>query len=314
MAQRLFLTGASGYIGSTVAEYAIAQGYTVHGLSRTESSDKKISKTGAIPVRGDLYTHDVLTREAAGADIVINIADAMAGNFAMNPEERVRVNNAAVDALAKGLKGSGKGFVCTSGSLFAAADPEGNATDESSPVAVNTPWGSGQERHSISLKDQNIRVTVARLAPYVYGRGGSGVMLYMQMFSKAGEAFYVEDGKARTTTVHVDDAAKLYLLMAQRGKAGEIYNVTGENDITQRQLVEVIGEAICVPVRSQSFEETREKTGNFLAHFMCAENIASNKKAMRDLNWKPEAKNGILDEIRTGSYVNVAENLRKSSV
>jgi nucleoside-diphosphate-sugar epimerase len=312
--QRLFLTGASGYIGSTVAEYAIAQGYTVRGLSRTESSDQKIRKFGATPVRGDLSTHDVLTREASEADIVINIADAMAGNFAMKPEERVRINNAALDALARGLKGSGKGLVCTSGTLFVAADPEGKETDESSPAAVDTPWGTGQESHSVSLKDQGIRVTVARLAPYVYGRGGSGVMLYMRMFAKSGECFYVGGGKARTTAVHVEDAAKLYLLMAQKGKAGEIYNVTAENDITQRQLVEAIAETVDIPVRSQSFEETKDKTGNFLAHFMCAENIASNAKAWKDFSWKPEAEKGILDEIRSGSYVKIADDLRKSAI
>jgi nucleoside-diphosphate-sugar epimerase len=131
--QKLFITGGSGYIGSVVIEYAIAEGFLVTALSRTPESDVKIKVLGATPVRGDLKSHDVLTREASKADAVINIADVISSNYAIAMDERFQINNDAIDALAAGLKGSDKPLVLTSGTVYAAPDSEGKETDESNP-------------------------------------------------------------------------------------------------------------------------------------------------------------------------------------
>ncbi|KAF2119269.1 putative NAD dependent epimerase/dehydratase [Lophiotrema nucula] len=312
MSQTIFITGGSGYIGSVIIEQAIAQGYTVKSLSRSEASDEKLRKLGATPVRGDLTTLDVLTKEASEADIVISMADSIAGaNYQISPEERTRINHAGFDALAKGLEGTGKPLIQTSGTFVLAADPNGNEVDESSPGWEVNPFGMNGEGHCMSWNDKGVKVMSVRLAPYVYGRGGSGVKLFMAGAAQAGELVYVDEGKARVTTVHVDDAARLYLLVAQKGKAGEAYNAAYETHVTNRERTEAMGKTLGVPVRAQSYEETEKKMGRFFAQFLSLENRASGAKAKRELGWEIKADKGILDEIATGSYVQLAEELKK---
>jgi nucleoside-diphosphate-sugar epimerase len=310
----IFITGASGYIGTVLTTFAVSQGHTVHALSRTPISDTHLTSLGATPIRGDLSTHDVLTHEASAADITINIADSIAGQIGqITHEERFKINNAAILALAKGVEGTNKKLVLTSGSLFTGAHPEGKETDEASPVWRDSPFGLGMESSFELLKEKGVNVNVVRLAPWVYGRGGSGVKLFMSGAKAAGVMTYVDGGEKRTTTVHVDDAARLYLLVATKGKWGEIYNATAGTDVTFKQLAEAMGKTMGVEVRSVPYEVLEPKVGTFLAKFLCSENRASNAKATRDLGWTIEAEKGIFEEIESGSYVNLAQELRKSS-
>ena len=274
----IFITGASGYIGTVLTCLAISQHHTVHTLSRSETSDAKLSSLGATPVRGDLTTHDILTREAAAADITINIADAIAGRLGqISDSERKETNNAAVSALARGIEGTEKKLVLTSGSLFTAADPNGAETNEDSPGWTNSPFGHGLESLFPTLKSQGLNANVVRLAPWVYGRGGSGVRLFMNGAAKTGTMTYIDDGGKCTTTVHVEDAARLYLLVALNAPAGEIYNATSETDVTFRQLAEAMGKILGVPVRSQSYEVMESKAGVVLTRFLSLENRASSE-------------------------------------
>lgn len=311
----IFITGGSGYIGSTVIEFAIAKGYKVTALSRRPESDTHLTSIGATPVRGDLKSLEVLTREAAKADVVINIADSISSDFGkIVAEERFAINNGAIDALADGMKGSGKALVLTAGTLFSAADPEGKETDENSPGwPKDHPFYSDIQERNLKYKDDGIRVCYLRLAPYVYGRGGSGVKLYFQNFAKTGAGMYIDDGKAVTTTVHVEDAARLYLLVAEKGKAGEKYNATSENNITQGQLAETIAKKLDVPCHSMPFKDAVAKMGDWFAAFMAAENKGSNRKAREELGWEIKAPKGILEEIGNGSYEAVANDLKKSA-
>ena len=145
MPQTIFITGASGYIGTQLTQHAIQSGYTVRALSRTSVSDTHLTSLGAIPVRGDLSSHSLLTTEAAEADMVISLADSLCGNFGkMTMDERFAINNAALTALAKGLEHSDKPLVITSGSLY--ADPDGKETDETSPGWPDRPFGVEAKR------------------------------------------------------------------------------------------------------------------------------------------------------------------------
>ena len=223
MAKSIFITGGSGYIGSTLIAHALASGYSVTALSRTPTSDAKLSSLGATPVRGSLTTLDVLTSAARSADVVINIADCIADDYSVSKEQRFQTNDAANDALASGLEGSGKPLVLTGGALYSAADPEGGETDEESPGWPEGHWAAfdlGQLRQK--YVDMGIRVCQVRLAPYVYGRGGSGVGLFMGMWKKAEAGIKIDGGKKCTTVVHVDDVVKLYLRVAEKGRAGEV--------------------------------------------------------------------------------------------
>lgn len=312
--QTIFITGGSGYIGAVIVEYAIAQGYSVTGLSRSESTDTKLRALGANPVRGDLTTTDVLTREASKADIIINMADAIASNFEISQDERWATNYAANDALAEGVKGTKKPLIITSGAMTAQPHPNDEETDESSPGwPKGHIYSRGFESNKQRYLDQGIHVNYVRLAPYVYGRGGSGVELYMKTFAPRGAGFFVKPGTSLTTTVHVEDAARLYLLIAEKGKAGESYNATSETDVMQKAISEAICEVLGVPCEQYEFEETKEKVGMFLAIFMSAKCRAVNRKAREELGWRIEAEKGILEEIRAGSYVEVARKIKKSS-
>lgn len=308
--QKLFLTGASGYVGSVITELAIADGYEVYGLSRTETSDAKLHSLGAKPVRGDLTSLDVLRSESGKSDIVIHLATAYTigvGTY----EDAMPVDIAAVNAIADGLANSNKPLVITSGTLSAAADPTGAETNEASPPEphpINTRMKT--EQHSLTLTNRGIRVTGVRLAPYTYGRGGSGVKLFMGMSAQAGSVTCVDGGKNHTTTVHVDDAARLFLLTAQKGKAGNIYNASGSTDVTARQVFDAIAAELGVPVRDVTYEEALPQMGETFAWFMKAENRASSAKARKELGWQPNGV-GILDEITKGSYQAVAKSLKK---
>ncbi|KAK6223483.1 nad dependent epimerase [Colletotrichum tabaci] len=310
--KRIFMTGASGYIGSVVTELAIADGYTIHALSRTEASDGKLRDLGAVPIRGDLCSLDTLRRESAQADAVIHLATAYV--FGGEPYETFRpTDTAAVDAIADALAGTDKPLVVTSGTLCVAADPTGAETTEASPAEpnpINTRIET--ELHSLSHAAKGVRVTSIRLAPYVYGRGGSGVAQFLSIAAKTGGVVCVGGGENRTTVVHIDDAARLYLLAAEKGRAGEIYNASAATDVTSRRLSEAMAAAIGVPLRDISAEDAKAQLGATVAFFLAAENRASGEKARRELGWTPRGP-GILEEIGSskGSYGELAKALRK---
>ncbi|KXG49165.1 uncharacterized protein PGRI_030350 [Penicillium griseofulvum] len=301
--KRIFITGASGYIGGVVVEQAIQQGNHVIALSRTEASDEKIRALGATPVRGGLESHSVLQEQSAQADVVFHLADAWAGNFGkMDYAEVVRIDGGAVDAIAAGLKGTSKPLVVTSGTLVVEAHPDGLETDEDSALSKQPMNDHIQsEQHALELRDQGINVSAIRLAPWVYGRGGSGIRLFMTMFTGMGEVFYVDEGAAPTSVVHVDDAAQLYFLAADKAQPGDIFNAVSCTTVTARELATAISRTANLPLKSLSFDEVTNRMGNFVASFLSAENRASGQKAKERLGWEPRGL-AILDDIERGSY------------
>jgi hypothetical protein len=126
-------------------------------------------------------------------------------------------------------------------------------------------------------------VCAVRLAPYVYGCGGSDIRLLMQISLNNGEVIYVNDKGARTSTINSNDDGRLFLLAAKEAKAGDVFNATSFADLTARQITETMGLSLNIPVRSLTFEETASKTGKFLAKFLSSENCALNAKAIREL-------------------------------
>lgn len=318
--KRIFMTGATGYLGQVLTEFAIAEGYTVRGLSRTETNDPKLTRLGATPVRGDLETLDILKTESAQADIVMHLADALLGSGFDTPYDKVlAIDAAAVDAMVVGLKGASssggldqKTIITTSGTMMAAPDPNGGETDEDAPVMLESPITryKAWDYAKAVAGDANVRALCVRLAPFVYGRGGSGVRMFMEGAAAAGAATYVDGGKTRTTTVHVDDAAGLYLLVAQKGRAGEAYNASAENNVTMKELQGAVAEVLGVPAVGLSKEDALAKMPPFLVNFLVTENRGSNKKAVSELGWRP-TQPGIVEDIVTGSYVDVAKSLGK---
>ncbi|KAI1643907.1 putative NAD dependent epimerase/dehydratase [Daldinia loculata] len=309
--QTIFMTGANGYIGSRITEFAVAEGYTVVGLSRSEKGDETLKALGASSIRGDLFSYDILREQSAKADIVIHLADALAQNMDQPYSKVVEIDNKVVDAITDGLKGTNKTFLVTSGTLVTAADPNHGETNETSPL-WREPLNDriGCETYALKQASKGIRVIALRLAPYVYGRGGSGVRLFMDFGAQAGELAYVDDGSVKTTTVHVDDAARAYLLAIKKGRAGEAYNLSYETDVSVKELFEAMGKVLDLPVKSRPAAEAKATMGEFLVGFISTENRASNAKAKTELGWQPREKK-IVDDILNGSYVEVAKSMKK---
>lgn len=307
--KRIFMTGGSGYIGSVVVEQAIPKGYEIYALSRTEASDEKIKARGAVPVRGNLESYDVLREQSAQADIVLHLADALTDNLGGDYAEVIRIDKVAIDAIGTGLEGTNKPLVTTSGTLVVEAT--GAETTEESPLCEKPLNGRiKSEKYALMLVNKNIKVSAIRLAPYVYGRGGSGIKLFMIMYANSADAFYIDDGPVKTSAVHVDDAAALYLLAAEKANAGDIFNGASISNVTTRELAEAMGSILELPVKSLSHSNAVEKFGEFLARFINAENQASGEKAKRQLGWEPKGP-GILHDIKAGSYPRVAAELKR---
>lgn len=308
---RIFVTGATGFIGRVVTERAIARGHTVHGLSRSEEGDARLRALGATAVRGELGSFDVLRAQSAQSDAVLHLA--FIHSWTMDYEEILRADAAAVDAIGDGLRGSAKPLVTTSGTAFVTPDPSGGETTEDAPIEMSFRLSQRirSERHALALAENGVHVSTIRLPPYVYGRGGDGfIAMLMREAAKAGESIYVGDGHLRTSGTYVDDAAELYLLAMKGATSRDIFNGVGTNDVTLRQLAEAIGAALALPVRSVRREEAEKSWGEFLTAFVQHENRPSNRKAVERLGWKPKGID-MLTDIRSGSYRDLAQTLRK---
>ncbi|PWY93229.1 NAD dependent epimerase/dehydratase [Aspergillus sclerotioniger CBS 115572] len=304
----LFLTGGSGFIGTALIPLAITDhNYTVRALSRTPSSDTKLTSLGAIPIRGDLTSHALLREETRTADAIIHLATAYQFGVHASYDEVKDIDMAAVDAIFQGLHDSTpaeKPFVITSGTLIVVPDPTGNETDETSPLDPNPINSRGElERYVLEkgAEEQGVRAISIRLAPYVYGHGGSGVRRWMEMAAAMGRVMCVGGGGNRITTVHVEDAAELYLLAAERGGRGEVYNASGETGVTAREMFGAVAEIMDVAVGDIGVEEAEGKMGMVVARFL---------SARRELGWVSRGR-GILEEIKMGSYREVVGEVKK---
>lgn len=310
------MTGASGYVGSRITAMAIEQGYTVVGLSRSESDDAKLCELGAQPVRGDLTSLHVLRTQSAAADAVIHLADAFGGSYYTMPRDKVVATDAdAVAAMAAPLKGTDKPFIATSGTLATAPDPDGGETTEESPEDPHPVVDRAEvERNTLGWAARGVRVCIIRLAPFVYGHGGSGIRFLMTMQAPAGAIAYVKDDieetKPRyTSSVHVDDAARLYLLALDKAKAGQVFNGVSSTTVSLRQISEAMAEVLDLPLENVTPKQISARSGDFVAQFLSTTTRASGAKAMRELDWQPREVS-ILEDIRNGSYVPVAEYIR----
>ncbi|KAI7282243.1 hypothetical protein KC345_g3611 [Hortaea werneckii] len=307
---KVFITGATGYTGLVLAEYAVKAGHQVRGLSRSSTGDQKLQAVGAFPVRGDLSSLDTMRRESSNADVVMHLA--WIHDFQMDYDEVLRIDKAAVAALAEPLKVTQKPLLYTSVTSLVRPDPSGGETMEDAPEVENPLLRRmTAERAALEWVDLGVRLVVIRLPPYVYGRGGSVFLpLLMQQAVKHRRSIYPEAGNIHTTDVHVDDAARLYLLAAEKAAAGEVFNGTAGTTVTVRQMAEAISRTIDCPAVSVSRDEAVELWGEFLVNFVSIENRASSRKAREQLGWRPREA-GMLTDLVEGSYVETAKRLKE---
>ncbi|KAF9992958.1 hypothetical protein BGZ79_002445 [Entomortierella chlamydospora] len=312
MTKTIFITGATGFIGRVVAQKAVQQGYTVRGLSRREEGDQLLRSLGVTPVRGDLTTPDVLSHEAKNADIVLHLA--FDHDFSKPFQELVDLDIAAVNTLATPMIGTNKRLVITSGTAFTQADPQGGETFEDSPSATgHLAIRLQSEQNALTYAQRGVHMNIIRLPQYVYGRSNKTgfTAQLIKLAIESSQSLYLGNGEHCLSEVYVDDAADLYLLVAQKATSGEIFNGTSKTSTNYRQLATAIGDLVQVPALSISVEDAVARWGPFLAGFVNIANRASGRKAVETLGWQPRGPD-LLTEIRTGSYVAVAEEFKEN--
>jgi nucleoside-diphosphate-sugar epimerase len=291
----VFLTGATGYIGSAVAEALQKAGHKVTGLARTPEKAKQLEARGVRACLGDLREPETIAAPARAAEGVIHTANT-------NDASSAPVDAAAVRAVLKSLEGTGKPFVYTSG-VWVLGSTGDKVADELTPVNP-TPLVAHRpeiEREVLGYKDYGVRTIVIRPA-LVYGRGGSIPRMLVQSARETGAARYVGDGQNRWPFVDVEDLAQLYVLALEKAPPGSLYNAAHGPSYRVREIAEAasIGAGANGKTQAWPLDEARKMMHGF-ADALVLDQRVSSEKAKKELGWSPEA-GSVLDELKTGSY------------
>ena len=296
---KIFLTGATGYVGSVVAEKLKGRGYKVSGLARNAESETRLSAKNIEAVRGELHDFDVLKTAASDADAVIHTA--FSHNFD-DYNDAVKLDREVIKKFAEALAQTNKPLIITSSSAIL-GDTRGNLADEDYPFGENSPrkFRGEAERDVLQLSSKGIRSIVLRLPLFVYGRAGSSfVPFVIKQAKQSGSANYFETGEHRVSAVHVEDAADLYLLALETSTAKGLYNVAAES-VSMKEMNEAVARLLDVKAKSLSAERAREQFGKMF-DFLSINNQLDAAKAKRDLQWEINSNRTILDDIENGSY------------
>ena len=298
---RVFVTGASGHIGSAVVPELLGAGHQVVGLARSDSSAAKLSAAGAEVLRGDLDDLDGIGQAAAAADGVIHLAfkhEAMrSGDFVGAAATDLRV----VETIGAALEGSGRPFVSTSGTLMLTMAGVAGRLGTEQDVAEGGPRVDS-ENTTIALADRGVRSSVVRLPPLVHSsldHHGFGPTLIAIARGK-GVSGYVGDGSNRWPAVHTLDAARAYRLALDAAPAGSRLHAVADQGVPFRDIAAVIGRQLGVPTASVSLEEAGDHF-SFLGGLVSLDNPTSSDYTKQLLGWEP-VHPGLIEDLGEGHY------------
>ena len=292
---RIFVTGASGFVGSAVVQDLLRAGHQVTGLARSDAAARAIAAAGAAVHRGNLEDAESLRAGAAAAEGVIHTGfNHDFSRFAENCELDRRV----IATLGAGLAGSDRPLVVTSG---VALLPHGQlATEDMAPTGRHPRVASEEAARAVA--DRGVRVSIVRLPPTVHGDGDHGfVPLLITLAREKGVAAHVADGANRWSAVHRLDAAPVYRLALERAGAGATYHAVAEEGVPFRQIAEAIGRGLRLPVESRTIEQAAAHFGWF-ADFASMDVPTSSARTRRALGWSPRGPDLATDLAGPGYF------------
>ena len=290
---RIFVTGASGWIGSAVVPELIGAGHQVLGLARSDASAAAIAAAGAETLRGDLDDLDALRAGATSSDGVIHLA--FIHDFTQF-EASVQADARAIEAIGAALEGSDKPLVIASGTP---ALPGRVATERDEFPAVGSMAGrAANAQAALGMAARGVRSSIVRLPRSVHGEGDRHGFIprLIEAARDAGVSGYVGDGSSRWPAVHVLDAAPLFRLAVEGAPAGSVLHAVGDEAVPVREIAEVIGRCLNLPVASRPSEEF-----GFLGAIFGLDQPASSDLTRELLGWRP-VQPGLTEDLEEGHY------------
>ncbi len=302
---RVFVTGASGWIGSAVVPELIGAGHQVLGLARSDASADALTAAGAEVHRGSLDDLDGLSAAAAAADGVIHLAFKHEIAFAGDFQSAVDADRLTIETVGEALAGSDRPFLIASGTLGLAPGRVATEQDGHDPDSIaHLGPAAGRQANAqltLSLAASGVRSSIVRLPPTVHGDGDNGFMKFLVGIARErGVSGYLGDGANRWPAVHRLDAAPVFRLGLESAPAGSTLHAVGEEGVPIRDVAEAIGRHLDVRVAPVPAEEAGAHFG-FLAGFIGADSPASSAATRELLGWKPTHP-GLIEDLEEGHY------------
>ncbi len=292
---RIFVTGATGFVGTPTVKELISAGHKVLGMARSDEGSKSLAALGADIHRGSLQDLDSLCKGAAASDAVIHLG--FVHDFSKF-QENCQIDKRAIEALGSALAGSGRPLLVTAG--VGGLGAPGQVTTEDYVIPPDFPLPRVSEQTALALVSKGVNASVMRL-PQVHNTIKQGLVTYLIALARQkGVSAYVGEGRNRWAAAHVLDVAHLYRLALEKHEAGAKYHAVAEEGVAMRDIAEAIGRGLKVPVVSLSPEQAQAHFG-WLSVFASHDLAASSAKTRKELGWSPTGP-GLIYDLERMNY------------